>query len=234
MFSISVVLSLYTVKPVDITDMLDSNLPHVPASGDPNDNDHSDLDDHHGNSDPDSSVSHQPPSASSTTSSSTFVHGVLPDQPLKGPKPEDDHDDHHDDDDHHHQLEGGEEGGKNGSASIESSSKVKPQDDRSKKESNINIGVFIAIFVMAAVFVLILIGVLKEHKYLRFRGAVCLRRGKVPIHSNGRANGGTPKSKSNPKKTLHSLLGPSQLGFSRLRTYDSDSEEEEFPVFNRV
>ncbi len=33
---------------------------------------------------------------------------------------------------------------------------------------------------------------------------------------------------------LHSLLGPSRPGFSRLKTYDSDSEDEAFPVFNRV
>ena len=75
-----------------------------------------------------------------------------------------------------------------------------------------NFGVFVAILVVALLVILVAAGVLKEH------GTSCLRRRgkKVKVHS------------------LHSLLGPSQLGFSRLRTYDSDSEADEFPVFNRV
>lgn len=55
--------------------------------------------------------------------------------------------------------------------------------------------------------------------------------GKPP---RGGGASGTKGKKSKAQETLHSLLGPGKFGFSRLRTYDSDSEMEEFPVFNRV
>ena len=256
--------SLFTVKPVDITDLLDSHLSHQPGSDQQpeqptittnhlnNHQDHSNNNDKSNKIDntiddiqkkPNPSTpqpsTHPPPSSSSTQASttlseSTVVHGVLPDHPLQGLKPSDQ------DQDSNNKIDEGSssgttEGSTNSSANIEGSSKngANSQDNNSNKTSTVNLGLFIAIIVMVIVFVLILIGVLKEHKYLRFRGAVCLRRGKVPVHSNGKVNG-TSKLRSNPKKALHSLLGPSQLGFSRLRTYDSDSEEEEFPVFNRV
>ena len=178
-----------------------------------------------------------------STSDATIVHGVLPDEPLKGSNP--------DDKEHEHTsqnggqniegatTEGADNHGGNSSVNIEGSSndRGKLPTKKKKKATSISVGIFVAVAVMVTVFVLILIGVLKEHKYLRFRGAVCLRRGKVAVDSNGKMNGTGSKStkrKSNPRKTLHSLLGPSKLGFSRLRTYDSDSEEEEFPVFNRV
>ena len=227
----------FTVSPqVDITDLLDSQLSKTDSN-------------QHGSHESTSSTNptnfHQgqlpinlpPGSTSPTTSSydSTFAHGILPDTPLKGPKPMDSGaGEHH----NKEQFEAGvaTESDKNTSANIESSAngKTKPHEVL-KKVGSINLGVIIAVFVLATVFGLILIGVLKEHKYLRFRGAVCLRRGKVAVESvNGKATGVTKKKRSNPKKTLHSLLGPSKLGFSRLRTYDSDSEEEEFPVFNRV
>ena len=259
------IFATFTVKPVDITDLLDSHLSHPDPPPLPptittqhNNQDHSNNDKTNnidttdnkekkpGPSNPQSPThpppppqKSSPPPASSTTpsESTTFAYGVLPNHPLQGPKPPPGQD--HDNNDSHLVSEGStssttEDRGKNSSANVESSSKngVQPPGD-SGKSSTVNIGVFIAIIVMVVVFVLILIGVLKEHKYLRFRGAVCLRRGKVPVHSNGKVNG-SMKMKSHPKKTLHSLLGPSQLGFSRLRTYDSDSEEEEFPVFNRV
>ena len=178
--------------------------------------------------------------ASTTLSESTtsYAHGVLPDHPLQGSKPPDsDHNGNDRIDEGGSSTSTTEEGGKNSSANIEGSSKNDPNQDKNgsgNKIATVNLGLLIAIIVMVIVFVLILIGVLKEHKYLRFKGAVCLRRGKVPVNSNGKVNGATSKFRSNPKKALHSLLGPSQLGFSRLRTYDSDSEEEEFPVFNRV
>jgi hypothetical protein len=261
------------VKPVDIVDLLDSQLSQQPTQPPIIATTNHDIDNqHHSNNNNDNGINiddidniidsikkkpspsppppppqythSSPPSDSMSTqapatlseSTSTFVHGVLPDHPLQGSKPSDqDHGDNKIDD------EGGttgtteEDGGRNSSANIEGSSKngSNPQD-KSKKIATVNLGLLIAIIVMVIIFVLILIGVLKEHKYLRFRGAVCLRRGKVPIHSNGKSNGAISKLRSNPKKALHSLLGPSQLGFSRLRTYDSDSEEEEFPVFNRV
>lgn len=242
------------LKPVDITDLLDSHLSHQPelpiittnhhnSNQDHSDRDKIDNDDNiHKKPNPQpSSATHHPPSSGSpqaftTLSESTFAHGLLPDHPLQGLKPTDqDHGDDNDTISEGSSASTTEVAGKNGSASIEGSVKneANPRSNDSNKVSTVNLGVFIAIIVMVIIFVLILIGVLKEHKYLRFKGAVCLRRGKVPIHSNGKVNGAT-KLRSNPKKTLHSLLGPSQLGFSRLRTYDSDSEEEEFPVFNRV
>ena len=220
---------------VDITDLLDSHLsepdpshqlPYTPGidSGNGSPINHN-LDQ--------SSSNNLTPSPTSPPDT-TFAHGVLPDTPLKGPEEMEDgkHIDHLEE-----QLEGSTtENDTNSSVSIESSvnGKTKPHK-KSKKLTTVNLGVIIAVFVMATVFGLILIGVLKEHKYLRFRGAVCLRRGKVGVESvNGKVNGMTKKKRSNPKKMLHSLLGPSKLGFSRLRTYDSDSEDEEFPVFNRV
>ncbi len=257
LFNIIVCSFTLTVKPVDITDLLDSHLSHQPDSdqqpeqptvttnhhsNNNQDQDHSnsnDIDQKPDTSNPQPSTHPLPPSgstpASTTLYESTFANGILPDHPLQGLKPTDQ--DHSNDNKINEGSSTGttEGAGKNGSANIEGSVKneANPRDDNSNKVSTVNLGVFIAIIVMVIIFVLILIGVLKEHKYLRFRGAVCLRRGKVPVHSNGKVNGAM-KLRSNPKKTLHSLLGPSQLGFSRLRTYDSDSEEEEFPVFNRV
>ena len=253
------------MKPVDITDLLDSHLSHQPDSGQQpeqptittnhlnNNQDHSNDNDKSNNIDntvddiktkpspatPQPSTHPLPSSgstqASTTLSESTFVHGVLPDHPLQGSKPSDQDQGSNNNEIDEGSSTGTTEGNKNSSANIEGSLKneANPQDNNSNKISTVNLGLFIAIIVMVIVFVLILIGVLKEHKYLRFRGAVCLRRGKVPVHSNGKVNG-TSKLRSNPKKALQSLLGPSKLGFSRLRTYDSDSEEEEFPVFNRV
>ena len=272
------VLSLFdTVKPVDITDLLDSHLSHQPdlepgsdqqptsptiTTNNHHHQDHSSSSNiieniidnikkpgpYHPHEPPNTHPPPPPPSsgrastpaASTLSESMPFVHGVLPDHPLQGFKPSD-----QDNDGNNNKIDEGstdatKEGGKNSSAIIEGSPKNKPnpQDNNNSNKSNkvatVNLGLLIAIIVMVIIFVLILVGVLKEHKYLRFRGAVCLRRGKVPVHSNGRVNGAASKLRSNPKKTLHSLLGPSQLGFSRLRTYDSDSEEEEFPVFNRV
>lgn len=214
---------------VDVTDLLDSQLSkpdsnqHVPHSSHESTNSANPTNFNQGHL----PISLAPGSDSHTTSSydSTFVHGILPDTPLKGPEPIDSGVGEH-----------ATESDKNTSGSTESSvnGKIKPHKVP-KNIGRVNLGVIIAVFVLATVFGLILIGVLKEHKYLRFRGALCLRRGKVAIESvNGKANSVTKKKRSNPKKTLHSLLGPSKLGFSRLRTYDSDSEEEEFPVFNRV
>lgn len=245
------------MKPIDIADLLDSHLSHQPeqqptitTNHHKNDQDHSDSDktnnidnndNIHKNTNPQPPSTHPPPSsgspqASTTLSESTFAHGLLPDHPLQGLKPTDQDHGNVNTISEGSSTSSTEGAGKNGSASIEGSVKneANPRGNNSNnKVSTVNLGVFIAIIVMVIIFVLILIGVLKEHKYLRFKGAVCLRRGKVPVHSNGKVNGAM-KLRSNPKKKLHSLLGPSQLGFSRLRTYDSDSEEEEFPVFNRV
>ena len=217
---------------MDVTDLLDSQLtgtdlnlnqpvtPTQDSSSGPHEGDSGNI--HTNIKHPVAPQTPNPPPTTSTSSpSASVVHGVLPDTPLIGPKPstgESNTTEHY----------------KNNSANIENSSKE--DHEKSKKITPVNLGVFIAVFVLVTVFVLILIGVLKEHKYLRFKGAVCLRRGRVAVATNGKVNGTATKKKKkpNPKKTLHSLLGPSQLGFSRLKTYDSDSEEEEFPVFNRV
>jgi hypothetical protein len=81
-------------------------------------------------------------------------------------------------------------------------------------------GLFVAIFAIVALILVVVVGILKEHRFLRFRA----RRVGTQASSEGKTS----------RETLHSLLGPSKLGFSRLRTYDSDSEVEEFPIFSRV
>ena len=106
-------------------------------------------------------------------------------------------------------------------------------DDTVIQQATFNFGIFIAIFVVVVLVLIVVFGILREHKYLKkLRNYVKLRRktagaiegGGVAVETRGKS----------PQKTLQSLLGPSQLGFSRLKTYDSDSEAEEFPVFNRV
>ena len=82
-------------------------------------------------------------------------------------------------------------------------------------------GLFAAIFAIVALILVVVVGILKEHRFLRFRTR---RVGTTQASSEGKTS----------RETLHSLLGPSKLGFSRLRTYDSDSEVEEFPIFSRV
>jgi peptidylamidoglycolate lyase len=81
-------------------------------------------------------------------------------------------------------------------------------------------GLFVAIFAIVALILVVVVGILKEHRFLRFRA----RRVGTQASSEGKTS----------RETLHSLLGPSKLGFSRLRTYDSDSEVEEFPIFSRL
>lgn len=100
-----------------------------------------------------------------------------------------------------------------------------------------------------ALAIIITIGVLKEYKYIKFKGWRLLhsheRDTTIGVKPSGttirreREKNATPakkkkKKRMTPYSRLQSVLGPSKLGFSRLRAYDSDSEEEEFPVFNRV
>lgn len=98
------------------------------------------------------------------------------------------------------------------------------------KQATFNAGIFIAIFVVVAIVLIAIFGILREHKYLkRLRLYAQSKRkpgvpGDVAVEMRGKL----------PKRTLQSLLGRSQLGFSRLKTYDTDSEAEDFPVFNRV
>lgn len=90
-----------------------------------------------------------------------------------------------------------------------------------KTEAPYTYAVFAAILVVLLLIILVTVGILKEHKNLRYsiRRGCCKRR---------------HRKKPDPRKTLNALLGPSQLGFSRLRTYDSDSEVDEFPIFSRL
>ena len=106
------------------------------------------------------------------------------------------------------------------------------EDNLAIQRATFNAGIFVAIFVVVLVILLVVFGILREHKYLKkLRLYVGSRRkqkgaadaGGVGVETHGRKG-----------KPLHSLLGASRPGFSRLKTYDSDSEEEEFPVFNRV
>ena len=80
-------------------------------------------------------------------------------------------------------------------------------------------GLFAALFAVVVLILVVVLGILKEHRFCRF--------GLKKLSQNA-------KQKQHPRDALHSLLGPSQLGFSRLRTYDSDSEVEDFPIFSRV
>ena len=82
-------------------------------------------------------------------------------------------------------------------------------------------GLFAAIFAIVGLILVVVVGILKEHRFLRFRTRRIMTQ----------TSGGEGKTS---REALHSLLGPSKLGFSRLRTYDSDSEAEEFPIFSRV
>lgn len=117
--------------------------------------------------------------------------------------------------------------------------------------SGVNASVVVTVVAVLALAVVIVIGVLKENKYTRIKGwrlMYSLKRDpNADIKPRGttirreRAENAVPvktktkkKKKTTPYSRLQSMLGPSKLGFSRLRAYDSDSEEEEFPVFNRV
>ena len=97
-------------------------------------------------------------------------------------------------------------------------------DSSSKTQQATQYGVFVTIFIVVILIIIVMVGILKEHRYLRvFWWKV--KSTKKPS---------TPRTQKRTKDPLHSILGPSQLGFSRLRTYDSDSEIEEFPIFSRV
>lgn len=120
--------------------------------------------------------------------------------------------------------------------------------DNSKKSTvGVNVGVTIATLAIVALIVLVTVGVLKEHRFIKFQGWRLLQAGERDTTVGIKASDGTTtmreadkkkkrkkKRKMSPRRKLQSLLGPSHLGFSRLRTYDSNSEDEEFPVFNRV
>ncbi len=111
-------------------------------------------------------------------------------------------------------------------------------------------GVVVAVLSIAMLVVLVTIGVIKEHRLIKFNTWRCLQSKDRDTAIGVTPSGTTTQRKEekdkrekkkkkrkslNPRKKLQSLLGPSQLGFSRLKNYDSNSEEdEEFPVFNRV
>ena len=121
-------------------------------------------------------------------------------------------------------------------------------EDSDKPTVGVNVGVTIAALAVVALIVLVTVGVLKEHRFIKFQGWRLLQAGERDTTIGVKATEGTTtmreadkmkkrkkkKRRLSPRRKLQSLLGPSQLGFSRLRTYDSNSEDEEFPVFNRV
>ncbi len=124
------------------------------------------------------------------------------------------------------------------------------QEEQSEKPMvGVNVGVTIAVLGVVALIVLVTVGVLKEHRFIRFQGWRLLQAGERDTTVGIKATDGITtmrdadkkkrkkkkkKRRMSPRRKLQSLLGPSHLGFSRLRTYDSNSEDEEFPVFNRV
>ena len=93
--------------------------------------------------------------------------------------------------------------------------------EKKMKTPAFHYGLFAAIFAIVGLILVVVVGILKEHRFFRF---LRTRRGSRVVATENKS----------PRETLHSLLGPSKLGFSRLRTYDSDSEVEEFPIFSRV
>ena len=107
----------------------------------------------------------------------------------------------------------------NGSLSEAQSSKAAPKKDKMATPA-FHYGLFAAIFAIVGLILVVVVGILKEHRFLRFRTRRLVTE--------------TPAEGKTSREALHSLLGPSKLGFSRLRTYDSDSEAEEFPIFSRV
>ena len=104
---------------------------------------------------------------------------------------------------------------------------------------SVNASVVVAVLAVLALVIIITLGVLKEYKYIRFNGWRLLHsydRDKTSSPATRRENSvlvKTRKRKMTPYSRLQAALGPSKLGFSRLRTEETDSEEE-FPVFNRV
>ena len=135
----------------------------------------------------------------------------------------------------------GEESGKSPDAHIDAhETSVTPS-------VGVNVGVVVAVVAVLALLVLITVGVLKEHRFIRFQGWRLMQAGERDTTVGVKPSGSTTQrevekekrrkrkqKKMSPQKKLQSLLGPSNLGFSRLKTYDSNSEDEEFPVFNRV
>ena len=121
-----------------------------------------------------------------------------------------------------------------------------PSSSKRKPTAGVNVGVAVAVVAVAAVIALVVVGVLKEHRLIRFKGWRLMHAGErdktigvTPSGTTTRTEKEKKKKKKKghhvtPQKKLQSLLGPSHLGFSRLKTYDSNSEDEEFPVFNRV
>lgn len=119
------------------------------------------------------------------------------------------------------------------------------QNSSKKPMTGVNVGVVVAVLAVVALIALVVIGVLKEHRLIRFKSWRLLQAGERDTTIGVKPTGHTTqreeekkkklkKKRLTPKKKLQSLLGPSHLGFSRLKTYDSNSEDEEFPVFNRV
>lgn len=127
------------------------------------------------------------------------------------------------------------------------SANINAHHESKKPTAGVNVGIVVAVLAVVALVVLVTVGVLKEHRFIRFQSWRLLQAGERDKTVGVKPSGTTTqreaekarkkkkkKKRLSPKKKLQSLLGPSNLGFSRLKTYDSNSEDEEFPVFNRV
>jgi len=132
-------------------------------------------------------------------------------------------------------------------------SNISPPDDHKSsssqgKPSSTNVGIVVTVVAVAALALIIAVGVIKEYRHIKFKGWRLLHSEERDATIGVKPSGTTVKRESKkgkkqkkdkkrrltPYNKLQSVLGQSKLGFSRLKTYDSDSEEEEFPVFNRV
>ncbi len=119
-----------------------------------------------------------------------------------------------------------------------------PSQQQKEQQTNVNVGVVVTVVAVAMLALIISVGVIKEYRHLKFKGWRFVHSGERDATIGVKPSGSTvrrekkgvtkKKKKMTPYNKLQSVLGASKLGFSRLKTYDSDSEEEEFPVFNRV
>ncbi len=125
--------------------------------------------------------------------------------------------------------------GDNQTGMIESVKVTGSRDSKHKRATEY--GLLASLSFMAILVVLVVGGIMSKqgvfrNSWAKVAGITKGTTGKCS--KGGGTHGNKEKKKSTARDTLHSLLGPGKFGFSRLRTYDSDSEREEFPVFNRV
>ena len=88
-------------------------------------------------------------------------------------------------------------------------------------------GIVAAMVVIVIAITLLIIGIFYDQRCRWYVLSLCKRR------SDSYEQVSADKS-HRPRDALHSLMGPGKQGFSKLRTSDSDSEVDEFPIFSRV